>query len=723
MRDRLIFLWNLQHSPDRRVQYGWYLTVTAVFLLVIGLPSLRTFVTAALGGLGFFYGLVAGVWGIFHPRSLLPAVPTIWRWASWLTVLMMITLYAGLLQLAVNFLPVAMPTVGMLFITLILLPILFLVLFFHGLVGAAVCAFTGRRWPESARTTRVGANTWWLLTLGSLVAVLTSRLSFKSEEARIFYLAQVPLAVVPFCTAFLCALARDPEREPRRVGERLLQRLTRYLTYRRRWRKRTLEIDLRGAVLGRLVGAAVFGLLRPILKAPSASLLVWMIQLRNQEAQGAWPSPETDDSSGLFGDGLVQRDKEVLEKRRQIALIDLDTSVLRAAFAPAPSPATSTAPKQPEVPSTRSSKTPAARRPEIAVQSEAALDALLVRRLYGLGAAVIVLFSPQDGRTPKLDNKSTVAATDTEAKRRQSLKDEPLLVAAVKEAGNVVLALPTSDPGLRSRLQVLLNEVRPASPELRGAARAVAVEELYSYGSIRLPVLPPEDPKKPFSLPLTVAQLYARVAQPNASYGFQGHSLTPVNFGNAKPTHDFLHIAASSLVTPSTIEEAGEERIVAPDGQWRKLGESVRGRIVFLDTRITHLRETPVGALPVREVLAYATATVLAHKKGLRVATTRNLLLTLMVGTLMGALCAHKTPFEAVGRLMGVATLIVFASLLCYVFWTLWLDAVVPLAAILLTYLLVTQLAFTQQREKNRDLLKRFVAPEFVDAMLDHPSD
>ena len=46
-----------------------------------------------------------------------------------------------------------------------------------------------------------------------------------------------------------------------------------------------------------------------------------------------------------------------------------------------------------------------------------------------------------------------------------------------------------------------------------------------------------------------------------------------------------------------------------------------------------------------------------------------------------------------------------------------------PLAAILAAYLLVTQLAFTQEREKNRDLLKRFVAPEFVDSMLANPQD
>lgn len=724
MRERLIFLWDLRHSPNRTVQRGWYLSVIAVLLFILGLPGPRNTVIMMTGALSVLCSVVAAVWGVFHPRSLFPAVRAICRWAAWLTVIAVVGVYAGALQMATNFLSVPVPTVSVLSVLLVLLPVLFLLLFSYGCLGAAVSALTVRHWPERSHLTRVGVNTWWLLTLGSLVVILTYSLTSGPDEAAFRPLVMAPLAALPLLTAFLCAQARNPEREPRRVGERLLQRLSRYLTFRRRWRWHTIEIDLRGAILGLLVGTAVFGLLRPILKAPSASLLVWMIEVRNQEAQGAWSRPETGSSSGLFGAGPSPREKEILARRRQIALIDLDTPVLRAAFAPAMHSATSILPAQRSVKSRLSPGPPSGAASDRNVHSEATLDALLIRRLHALGAAVIVLFPPQDGPAPPSPGgKSAALAADAEAERRQSLQDESLLVAAIKEAGNVVIALPTREPVLQTRRQAPMMEARPVSPELTAAAQAAAGEELFSYGSVRLPVLPQEDKNAPTPLPVAVAQMYARATHSGAVYGLKKHSLIPVDFRYANPAHDFLHIPASTLVSPPAVGTIDKELILTPDGQWRTVGESVRGRIVFLDTRVARSRETPVGALPVREALAYATATVLAREKGLRVATTRSLLLTLLMGIVMGTLCAHRTPFEAIGRLMGMAALMVFTSLVCYMLWTLWLDAVVPLAAILLTYLLVTQLAFTQQREKDRDLLKRFVAPQFVDAMVDQTAD
>jgi class 3 adenylate cyclase len=720
VRDRLIFLWDLRLSPDRRVRGGWYLAVLAVLWVVLGLSGPRTIAIGLAGVLSILFSFAATVWVVFHPRSLLPAVSAVWRWAGWLTVIAVIGIYAGAIQLATTFLSVPVPTVGVLSILLVLLPVLFALFFIYGCLGATVSAFTVRRWPERARLTRVGANAWWLLTLGGLVAIKASPLTPGADDTAFVLSVLAPVFTIPLFTTILCALARNPDREPRRVAERLLQRLSRYLTFRRRWRKHTLEIDLRGAMLGLLVSAAVFGLLRPVLKAPSASLLVWMIQVRNQEAQGAWSSPEILDAASFLGSGLAQRDQKILSRRRQIALIDLDALVLRAAFAPAVQTAPPAAVTVSGVKSALSAGASPGAHPEATVQSEAALDALLIRRLHALGAAVVVLFPPQDS-SPKPSDGGKLPATST-SKPGQRRSGEAQLVAAVKEARNVVLALPSRDPKMRSHLQMQLARAQPFSPELIAAARAAAGEELFSYGSMRLPVLPQEDPNEPASLPLLVAQWYARLSQSDATYGFKGRSLAPVDFSSAKPDHDFLHIAASNLVTPSNVQTMGGERILSPDGQWRTLEECVRGRIVFLDTRIAHSRETPVGVLPVREVLAYATATVLAHEKGLRVATTRSLLLTLLFGTVMGALCAHRTPFEAVGRLLGMAAILMFTSVICYMLWKLWLDAVVPMAAILLTYLLVTQLAFTQQREKDRDLLKRFVAPDFVDAMLDHPS-
>ena len=639
MRDRLIFLWNLRQSPDRRVRYGWYPAVTVGLLMALALPWPRSVIVVAMGTMSVFYTIAAILWSVVHPRSLLPAAQTTWRWAAWLTVIGVVGFYAGALQWATGFLSFSIPAVGMLSGLLVVLPFLFLLLALYGGMGAAVAAFTARQWPERSRLVAVGANGWWLWSLAVLAVIVALLFSFQGRDTG--PMQTVAALSIPLATALLCTLARNPKREPRRIAERLLQKLSRYLTFRRRWRKHKLVIDLRGAVLGLLVSALVFGLLRPLLKAPSASWLVGMIQLRNQEALGAWGSAERGDAVGMFGDLLAQSDQAILARRRQIVLIDLDTPVLRQAFAPSPPNVTPPEPRRVHSAASTPSRVQVGNPPDKPFQSEFALDAVLIRRLHALGASVVVLFPPQEFQDLRAEDKPKLSSNGTEAKgtdtkRPNTSADVHLLAEAIKKAGNVVLALPTLKSMIRTRLptpaRTQTPDVKPVASELRVAARASAGEGLFSYGSVRLPVLPQEDAQNPHSLPLTVAQIHARMSQSNAIYGFKGHFQTLIDFNNAKPDQDFLHIAASALVMPATLEKMGEEAIPTPDGQWSTLGTSIRGNIVFLDTRRSHLRETPIGALPLREVLAYATATVLAHNKGLRVSTTNGLLLTLLVG-------------------------------------------------------------------------------------------
>jgi len=582
-----------------------------------------------------------------------------------------------------------------------MLPFLLSFLMLYGWLGATVSAFVVRRWQDRERLTGVGVTIWWLLSVAYLIAVATAYELARARETSPPDGVYHVVAPLPLLTALACWLARNPEWELRRFTERLLHRLTRYLTFRGRWRGRTLAVDLRGALLGLLVAAVVFALSRPLLKAPSASLLVWMIQVRNQEARGAWNSPRPDDLASFIGSELRKQDEDILRLRRRMVLIDLDTPVLRAAFAPSTAPSSKPPRDEFDLPS---------------VRSEAALQALLIQRLRTLKASVIVLTPPQEQPEPPSDNSAgSETARTTEAGRERSRKDEALLIDAIRTAGNVVLAVPGRNP----------RGARAESPfsALIGATAEAGDEQLVSYGSLRLPVLESGDQEGMKSLPISIAQLYSRRARRPGDYAFKKHRLIPVDFRNAKPGHDFLHVTASSLLIQDPADKPTANLILTPRGEWQSLEESIRGRIVFLDSPAPHFHETPVGALPAREVLAYGTATVLAHQPGLRVSTSRSLLLTLLIGTIMGMLCAHRTPFEAAGRMIMMSGLVLFTSLACYMRWTLWLDAVVPLAAILLTYLLVTQLAFTQQREKDRDLLKRFVAPEFVDAMLDHPSD
>jgi len=702
VRDRLTFFWNLRHSSNHKIQVGWHLLVLALCTVILGVPWLRNGFFGLIVILGDLLCGVAGVWGIFHPRSVLPVRRAVWRWAVGVAVLITLGGWAFASDFTTN-LAASLPTAGMLSATVIVLPFLLGLLMLYGWLGAAVSAYVARRWQDRERLTGVGVTIWWLLSVACLVAAAASYEMSPARKAADLNLVYNFVVSIPLLTALACRLARNPEWELRRFAERLLHRLTRYLTFRRRWRGRTFTVDLRGALLGFLVASVVFGLSRPLLKAPRASLLVWMIQVRNQEARGAWNSPRPDDLETWFASPLRRQDEGILTLRRKIVLIDLDTPVLRAAFAPSAASSSQPPVNEFDLPS---------------VHSEAALQALLIRRLRSLRAAVIVLTPPQEqpeAPSESKDGQESETAKTTQAGRERSRKDETLLTDAIRKAGNIVLALPGRSSTQR----------RSEGPfaALSSAAAEAGDEGLVSYGSLRLPVLASGDDGRATSLPILIARLYARYARIQGTFAFKKNRLIPVDFRNAKPGHDFLHVTASSLLIPEQAGKPVANLILTPRGEWRSLEESIHGRVVFLDSPSPHFHETPVGSLPAREVLAYGTATVLAHQHGLRVAASRSLLLTLLIGTVMGMLCAHRTPFEAAGRMILMSCLVLFTSLACYMYWTLWFDAVVPLVAILLTYLLVTQLAFTQQREKDRDLLKRFVAPEFVDAMLDHPSD
>lgn len=730
MRERLKVLWNLRSSADRRVRSIWYLIVLGFYLMVLVTPTLRLTAFGLAVACSVILCGVATVWGICHPRSVLGVNRSVWRWAVGATIVGLLAGYAGALDRAGTLLSMSLPTAGVLSAIVILLPFLLGICLLYGWLGAFVSAYVVRRWSEPERLTGVGLTIWWLLSVVYLLIVWASWQLNAANEQVDFTFLDLSILIVPLLTMLACRLARNPEWELRSLAERALLRLSRYLTFRWRWERRTYQLDFRGALLGLLVALIVFGLSRPLLKAPSASLLVWMIQIRNQEARGAWSGAHLSEQTTIFGSELKKRDEGILTLRRRIVLIDLDTPVLRAAFSPSDARASQPPKDDFDLPS---------------VHSEAALQALIIRRLRALGAAVTVLIPPQEQPEPYLESTDEIlTAKVTEAGRERSRRDETLLATAMHRAANVVLATPHRGEDPRA--------ARADLTALQEAAAYDGDERLSSYGSVRLPVLESGSRNAPPSLPILIARCYAEHQGDPEKYAFHSRSLAPVDFRNARPGHDFLHVPASTLFLRDTkkprseglflpyggiwqpdpvfgallsdpVETPPENLILTPRGEWQTLEECIHGRIVFLDSPTPRFHETPTGPLPAREVLAYGTATVLAHEQGLRVSTHNAFKITMVIGMLMGILCARRTPFEAAGRMVVVAALMLFASLACYMIWTLWVDAVVPLVTILLTYLLVTQLSFTQQSEKNRDLLKRFVAPEFVDAMLDHPSE
>jgi hypothetical protein len=150
--------------------------------------------------------------------------------------------------------------------------------------------------------------------------------------------------------------------------------------------------------------------------------------------------------------------------------------------------------------------------------------------------------------------------------------------------------------------------------------------------------------------------------------------------------------------------------------------EFFKGRIVFLDSLAPPSRETPLGVLPQREAAAHATATLLRGTSLARPAPAVMTVGVLLLGMLVGHLCGRRPRSTRCGawrrRFSGAAaTVVAFVQ-------GVWADPIVLVAAALGAFLLTTQFTFTlerDERERNRSLLQRFVAPQVVDELLDDP--
>jgi len=144
---------------------------------------------------------------------------------------------------------------------------------------------------------------------------------------------------------------------------------------------------------------------------------------------------------------------------------------------------------------------------------------------------------------------------------------------------------------------------------------------------------------------------------------------------------------------------------------------------VILDTFAPFTRETPVGNMASNELLAYATAMLLSGEYLGRVSNPAMAAITLLLAAGVGHWCVRKPPLHA-GWRFAVACVVIAALCIGMIIEGIWFDPVVPTAACLGTFLLVTQFTFGMEqrvRTEHRRLLDRLVAPEFLEELLEDP--
>ena len=162
----------------------------------------------------------------------------------------------------------------------------------------------------------------------------------------------------------------------------------------------------------------------------------------------------------------------------------------------------------------------------------------------------------------------------------------------------------------------------------------------------------------------------------------------------------------------------------ATSGEWVEPKQFFQGKIVFLDSIAEPLQDTPIGLMPQNEVLAHATATLLTEATVRSPAPFWSFLWPAALGLWVGHLCGRRRPIEGTWRVAGVVFLIALVTTAAFLLSATWIDPVVPTLAALGAFVLATQFTFELERgerERNRALLQRFVAPQLVDEMLDDP--
>jgi len=673
---------------------GWFLVGGVVFgLASLSLPGTRTATAGLWTALNGLIIAVAGLWALVHPLRWLREAGMIARWAFWPallgTLLLRSTLEPVLVEVTGQWLP---SSVFYALSVVTFLPLLFIACLLWTLPGAALGAYLARKDPLPGAGTRRAIRWWWLWTAaaGMFWGV------WRSWKAPVEWvecaIAGVPAGVLLMEFWMRGAGGQDP-------AVWLDQQLHRWLVWQRHAGR---SLDLRAealAVTAFLItwAAAALKLLLPL----QASALLFGIQILNGAYPGRLqitPPPDLPWRSPGPTPALVQ----VLPGAAfgRVVLLEWDVPTRRAATT---------------------------------TNSEAGVHATLIRTLSALSPRRILLPS-SDAAVP-----AVTAITDADlpapdaAERARGQADQPELLAAVQQAGNVILLTPGKTgldlvPGTNAALE----SPGASLQAMRSAAVAVGSARWVPMQIAALPTLPlqeSDDGPPPAALLLAAALQGSTNLNPAPLPGRRVRVLDreyPVldpasgrlllDFVTPSRGREFPRVPYSSVLSG----EALFDPEAAGGGSWRPATEFFRDRVVLLQPLRAPPVASPAGAIPPMELVAHGVRTLLGEFHVHPVSTGRQGLWALACAWAIGRLAVRRNPLKAAGRLAAVVLITAIAFLTLLVRGA-WLDPVFPSAAAVCSFLLVTQFTFRLEqraRERSRFLLDRFVAPEVVEELL-----
>lgn len=677
MSSLLARFWSLRQSPNSTERLVWWLVVIGgpLAILVPALFQVQLFL-AGWYMLALLLCIVPVVWGFYHRQAIWEAVPQARNWAAGLGLLNTLVLYSAMQQsgewdfmelLQALILPLAFTAA-------------FLAAFLLQLVGACIGIMSGTGLTDLGAAARRGTHAWGL---GALFLAFLPGLEF---EGFLRFLK----ASVPITTLVLCLLARTPELDPHSILMRWVHWLEKRLILRWDRDRTVMFFDFRGAALGVLAGImavlmSATGVFLPI----QLQTLAPLIRLRN--------SSETFKNLGS--------DARTAANAQKFIFVQFDA---------------------------------ASRSGMLTDQSETALQAAAIRRLSQLDVAAIILPMPLLDPVWLTQRRSGSLTGDFEAPRpaeadyQRAKADLPKLLEAMKASGKVIVAAHNGVVGSEADA-VLVAALAAGEAGLPGyQVRKSEVRKIRTIPTVWL-----DRPPLPFLLAEQLEPSQWRL--PAATKAAPVHFPVPgaddsviISFQSTARDQVFPRTTYSSLlhadtnalyVTPPLITGGTFPKDLA---SWLRPPASLQGKIVFLDSIAWPDQPTPIGEMRMLELQAHATLTLTNDTAIKKAGLPLDLLITVLFGLAAGHLSLRRDPFSAAWRI-GLAVLVLVIGIsLAFLLRLTWIDAVLPLIAAALAFMLVTQFTFSLEHvalQRNRALLQRFVAPQVVEELLEDPEN
>ncbi|MCX6358695.1 MAG: adenylate/guanylate cyclase domain-containing protein [Armatimonadetes bacterium] len=625
---------------------------------------------------------LGGGWALFHPRALWSVRGVLGRWSFVLTLALILPLAVLLPDvLAMLSGPVAD---GLLFlVTLFATPFLFGLLVTLGVCAAGLGGLVGGKGPTAARSASAAAGALWpvlaLLAGGDLLAS-----SHGGSPPREWL-----YGVAPILVALAGRLQRTEAGSLLHPLGRTAALLGRCFIFNRKRGERSRRVDLRGAALGGLVGAACFWL---------GALGMFAPLQRIATAAGAAASPMVQ----MASDGAKR------DARGRIVLMHADAAALQRAFGGG---------------------------------SVSAVQASMVADLTRLGAAAIVLPLPAmsppsdiavSGLLGRADRPPTQAA-DAAKNRR----DAPLLAAAVRRSRRVVLTVPP--PALLGHGENVaislggarqsLSERTDASAQQAGlapadAAAAVGVERTHLWSPDRL------DAPLAASIGRRYAPASAQVARALAqAMGVRLHipreAALPAMVSPPEQA-GFAELPYSAVAGPEAVQYVPlpVKEDAPPSGRWRSAADFVRGKVVILDSFRPRVVNTPLGQMTLQEAMANEAVALASGSVSKQLPGWLTWLLVVLPAAFVGHLGLRRGPAEAGWAAGGLVASMLLAGLAVTSLSRVVADPVTPVMATVVSLVVATRFSFGEERkrrDRNRQLLERFVSAELVGQYVDDP--